>query len=408
MKIETSREGNFTLLHLEGRLDRERAEHLSVTIEQLLQRGARSLRIDLAEVSYMSSAATRVFNRWQQELALLRGELQLTAMSPAVADGLAVTGWNPAGAGQRRSDPQHSYWHARADLADSGSYEVSEIAPGRTLQCRLHGIPERLALASYQSADCATVSFPSASFGLGLGAIGSGYHECHAHFGELIAASGCIAAFPGDGARMADYLTGSPDGRVPQAVLASGFCCEGEFSHLIRFGPQPEVSAVSLSELIRVALEAAGGRVAGMVMVGEAAGLSGVRLRRSPSDHSSPVRFALPAVREWMLFSPERTHHMTTAVIAGIVARTPDAILSPHLRPLGESKLYGHFHAAVFGYHALPQRTVDLGVLLRMLFTNEPLRDVLHLLWDDRTDGGVPETELIRGVTWTAPIAHPA
>lgn len=410
MRIETTREGNSASLQLEGRLDREWAEHLSVTLEGLLQRGARSLRIDLTRVNYISSAATQVLGRWQQELALLRGELQLTAISPAVAEGFAISGWSPAGGspGLRRSDPQHSYWHTRADFSDCGTYEVSEIGPGKTLKCHLHGIPERLTLARYRSSECVTVSYPSASFGLGVGAIGSDYQQCHPYFGELIAAHGCIAAFPGAGVRMADFITGASEAvKPPQAVLASGFSCEGEFSHLIRFGPQTDAAAVPLSEVVRVALEAAGGRVAGMVILGEAGGVAGVRLRRSPSGENSPVGFSLPAVRDWMLFSPQRTHPMSTALIAGIVARAPDAILSPHLRPLGTSHLYGHFHVAVFGYHAMPQRTVNLGVLLRTLFAGKALRDVLHVVWDDRIDDPVPETELIRGVAWAAPIPHP-
>jgi hypothetical protein len=51
----------------------------------------------------------------------------------------------------------------------------------------------------------------------------------------------------------------------------------------------------------------------------------------------------------------------------------------------------------------LPQRTVELGDLLRGLFLNHQLRDVLHLLWDDRA-GGMGESALVRGVGWVAPI----
>ena len=68
MKIDTAEEGGSTVLRLGGRLDREWAEHLSNTLQDLLRDGARSLVIDLSEVSYVSSAATGVLHagsrRW--------------------------------------------------------------------------------------------------------------------------------------------------------------------------------------------------------------------------------------------------------------------------------------------------------------------------------------------------------
>jgi anti-anti-sigma factor len=82
MKIEASREGGSATLRLGGRLDREGAEHLSNTLEDLLRDGVRSLTIDLGTVTYLSSAATKVLTRWRQELAGLRGEVQLTSLPP--------------------------------------------------------------------------------------------------------------------------------------------------------------------------------------------------------------------------------------------------------------------------------------------------------------------------------------
>ena len=98
---------------------------------------------------------------------------------------------------------------------------------------------------------------------------------------------------------------------------------------------------------------------------------------------------------------------MTTTVIAGVVARAPEGAIAPYLRPLGGMRaLVGHLHAMVFSYHAVPQRTVELSVLLRGFFANHQLRDVLHLIWDDRGDDGVGESALLRGVGWIAPITR--
>jgi hypothetical protein len=49
---------------------------------------------------------------------------------------------------------------------------------------------------------------------------------------------------------------------------------------------------------------------------------------------------------------------------------------------------------------------VELGALARGLFANHQLRDVLHLVWDDRGDAGVGESALVRGVGWISPITQ--
>jgi hypothetical protein len=284
---------------------------------------------------------------------------------------------------------------------------MSSAGPGGSLRCRLRGYPGRLTQAPFGPDDCDTVSFPEGVFGLGLGAIGGSYEDCHERLGELVAVAGCVAYFPSDGARMADYIVA--EGPVPpRVVLASGMTCEGAFSKLVRFSPQPDAGAVPLSELADVSLEATGGKLAGLVIAGETAGLTGARLRRSPAMRDTrPVSFDLPAVREWLSFAPERTYAVTTTLIAGVAARSPEGPLAAQLRPLGGTgRLFGHFHAAVFSYHPLPRRTVDLGELLRDLFRNHQLRDVLHLVWDDRGEAGVSESALVRGVGWVAPITQ--
>ena len=412
MRIDAARDGGSALLQLEGRLDREWAEHLSHALEDLLREGVRSLRIDFAGVTYISSAATTVLSRCHQELAVLRGEVQLTSLPPAVREAFAIAGWEgrfdgTEGPGAGLVDLRQSTWHSQSDLAASGVYELSACSPQRTLTCHLHGDAGRLTRAALQPEDCSVVALPEEAFGIGVGAIGASYEECHSRLGELIAVAGCVAYFPSDGARMADYLVGG--GRVaPRAVLGSGLVCEGGFSQLVRFSPKPDAVSVHLSELASVGLQAVGGNVAGMVIAAETAGLAGTRLRQSPAS-AVPMKFQVPAVREWLSFAPEPTYPLATTLIAGVVARRPQGPIAAHLRPLGETgQLYGHFHAAVFSYHPLPQRTVELGALARSLFASHQLRDVMHLLWDPRGEAGVGESAFLRGVGWVAPIAQVA
>jgi anti-anti-sigma factor len=412
MKIEAAREGGSTVLRLGGRLDREWAEHLSHTLEDLLREGVRSLVIDLSAVTYVSSAAIEVLAYRQQELAALRGDVRLTSIPPAIRETFTIAGWDarPDAAGAtaaRSADLRKSSWQLPALAVKSGQYQTATSTPDGRLTCHLHGQPNRLTQQPVGPEDCAAVTFPADGFGIGLGAIGGSYEACHERLGELIGVAGCLAYFPTDGARLADYLVA--EGPVPpRAVLASGITCRGAFAKLVRFSPRTETEAVPLSEIASVCLDASGGGLAGLVIAGEAAGLTGARLRRSPAGSgASPVRFEVPAVREWLSFAPERTYALTTALIAGVVARAPEGPLAAYLRPLGNGgRLFGHLHAAVFSYRPLPQRTVELGTLVKGFFTDHQLRDVLHLVWDDRDEAGVEESMLLRGVGWVAPITQ--
>jgi anti-anti-sigma factor len=411
MKIDTTRTGGSATLDLEGRLDREWAEHLSDMLAGLLQEGVRSLNIDFSGVTYVSTPATAILAGWRQELAALRGEVRLRSLAPSVREVFAAAGWDSGldltrSSGALTGELRRSSWHTRADFAKNGQYELSSGTAAGALTCRMYGDPGQLARAPFRPDDCRPVDFPEGSFGLGLGAIGGSHAECHERFGELVAVAGCVGYFPTDGARMADYLVGG-GGLTSRAVLASGLSCEGGFAQLMRFSTQPEAEAVTLSELAAVALETTGGKMAGLVIAGETAGLCGARLQRSPGSGAAPVRFEVPAVREWLTFAPERIYSMTTSLIVGVVARSPEGPLGGHLRPLGGTPgLQGHFHAMVFSYHPLPQRTVELPALVAGLFANHQLLDVLHLLWDDRGDIGVSESALVRGVGWLSPITQ--
>ena len=193
---------------------------------------------------------------------------------------------------------------------------MSAAVPDGTLRCRQHGSPDWLRHVPLGPDDCEVVALPANAFGLGLGAIGGAYDDCRDGLGELLAVAGCVAHFPSDGARMADYLVG--DGAVaPRAVLASGLTCEGAFSKLVRFNPQPDVDVVPLSEVLGVCLDAAGGTAAGVVIAAETLGLSGARIRRSPAaPDAAPLEFEVSAVRDWLSFAPERASSLTTILAA--------------------------------------------------------------------------------------------
>ena len=403
LQIEASREGEVALVRLGGRLDRERAEHLSAALAALLQDGARVLEVDFRDVTYVSTAGTRVLEHLQEELAMLRGRVSLVAVTPPVREMLVTSGWDPDALASGRTSGQfrlrQSAWYSRSAAWTSGiPYETANLEQAAPLTCRLHGRPGIHAMAD-DPVDT-VLSTPPAILALGVGAIGTDWNDGAPRLGELIAVSGAAACFPTDGSRRPDYLVAAP-GKPTSFVLGAGISCQGDFSRLIRFSEPHEAGDAPLSELAAVCLHVSGGERAGVVIAAESTTTCGARLRRSPAIE--PMRFDVPSVRDWIAFGPEQQRGVSTVLIAGVIARQGDLGLGEHLRPLGD-ELLGHLNAAVLSYTPMPNRTVDLAGLVRSLFHERELMDVRHLLWDDRGEAAVRETALMRGVAWVAPI----
>ncbi len=422
MKVVTAYEGSWAHVCLTGRLDGEWAEHLSDILDEVLRDGLRSVVLDLAEVDYISSPGTQMLARRYEDFTALRGELRVASPSPVVQRALTAVGMfdklilspdDARATRPRTSGTVHrlSTWFTRDSWRSStvttlhGQYETSAREPGASLACRLYGDPDRMAQGPLQPADCHGVDFPTQIFGLGIGAIGTSYEECHSRFGELMGVAGFVAYLPTDGALVPDYLVGLPE-QPTSTVLASGLTCDGGFSHLVRFRPQANVNAIPLAELAGACLDAVGADAAGLVIVAETAGLVAAALRRSPALPGQPLQFQVPAVRDWLSLTPERTHTGTTTLAVGVVARRPKGPLAAHLRRLAPTGgLHGHFHAVVFSYRPVPQRTVALQAFTAKLFGNQKLRGVHHLLADDRGPAGSGDSEFLRGLCWAAPIS---
>jgi hypothetical protein len=155
--------------------------------------------------------------------------------------------------------------------------------------------------------------------------------------------------------------------------------------------------------------------VAGIVIVAEAAGLIGARLRKSPMapDGSSGASFTHPEIRKWFSFAAEHVYQHSLVVVSGVAARgvlQGDATaLAPLVRPISRHlDLHGHFHAAVFSYRPLKKRRLNLQETIQSLFSEEELQAVLHLIQDDRAISGSGESEFVSGACWVGPIVQVA
>ena len=419
MNISTSQEGGVAVVRLAGRLDGEGALQMSESLDRLLREGRRAVVLDMSGVTYLSSPGTLALQQAHQEYAAARGDLRVAVPSTEAADALGradllsklltvealetqVQGITPGLAADRTRDD----WRVPTALATRGTYEVSTHHPGAELQCRVHGRPDPTVRNWIDSSDYRGFDLPEGTFAVGVGALADNREQAAPRLGEIVAAAGTAAHLPTAGSEVPDFDIGL-GGRAPKAQLVSGLVCDGSFSLLKRFSSPSEHEPIPLSELAHLALDGASSDTAGVVMVAETTGLVGAWLRRSPGIVLFSMYLDVQGIRDWLGTTPQPVHPGTTVLVAGVVSRRPDPALAPHLRPVAAgTDLLGHFHAVVFSYRPVPQRTVVLRTLLTRLYAQQRVRAVLHLFGDDRGTAGAGESGFRRGLCWTGPITR--
>jgi len=408
MEIVTQQLGDALEVKVKGRLDNYWTEHLRGNLEEVIRGGAHGIRLNLSEISFLSSAGVGLLVKFHTQLKGIGGSFIVTSPSERVKQVLDLCRLSPILLAQATpaAPPVHKT-EVRRFLSSAGSFEVMECAPGKPLICERLGDPGLLKGCRFGPADCQTVAFPPSAFGFGLGAFGYGFEDAQTRFGEFLAVSGAAAYLPTDGTNVPDFMVSSGN-LVPEMSVLYGLRCEGGFAHLMRFETAGAEGPISLAGLARTALEVSGAPAIGMVMVVESAGLVGAALRRSPGTAMgvNDAPFKYPEVRSWLSFSTERLYSRSLALISGVAATSECAPLAPLLRPLGgEGLQLGHFHAAAFSYRPLQKGSIDLKTTVTTLFETETLQGVLHLLTDARLAAGPQQSEFVRGACWVGAAA---
>src|SRR5262245_24710921 len=191
-------------LRVNGRLDAHWADHLTRAIEEILHGGAHHLRVDMSDVSYMSSAGVRVLLRFRKQAQQLSGSFVVVQPSVAVRTVLEMAGLVVLFGEEapRVAAPPQS----RQFEVEGIRFESFELERGATLRCRMVGDPLKLQSTGYGPGDCRTIETGPSTMVVGLGAFGRDYQECRGRFGELLAAGGIAAYLPTDGTNHPDYL----------------------------------------------------------------------------------------------------------------------------------------------------------------------------------------------------------
>ncbi len=393
-------------LQLKGRLDANWADRVGSAIESAIRAGQHHIDLDLAQVDYLSSAGIRVLVKYYKQLTTAHGTLRVVRPTEAVLSVLQLSGIAGLLAAAAKTPPraespaQISRWER-----NGVAFEAHDQQPGRVLDGRLHGRPEKFAAGQLSAVESSRVRFDAEVFGLGLGAFGSGPEDARGRYGEFLAVAGAAVAQPTDGSSVPDFQV--IEGQfVPEVSLLYGLTARGGFARLLRFeAAQSERQVIALAELVEAALENLQTPAAGFAILAESASVVGATLRQSPALAAGKSPWTFPGVRDWLSFTTERTDERDVALILGFAMGEPAGEATQFFRKIGPgTTAQGHFHAAVFPYRPLPKGNLNLKESVAGLLATESAQTVMHLLADEREFEGVGQTDLMRGACWAGPL----
>ena len=407
MEIATQQNGDVLDVKIKGRLDNYWTEHLRQNLEEMVRGGAHGIRLNLSEISFLSSAGVGLLVQCHTQLKAIGGSFVVSNPSERVKKVLELCKLTPLLLAEARPVSTVHKLEVRRFSSPTGSFEVTECSSGGTMVCQRIGDPSLLTGCRFSELDCRTLVFPPTVFGLGLGAFGEGFDDAQARFGEFLAVGGAAAYLPTDGTNVPDFMVATGE-LVPELNVLYGLSCQAEFTHLMRFETSGLETPISLAEVVRAAFEVVSAPTIGLVILAESAGLVGAALRRSPAAAavSKNAPFQYPEIRSWLSFSAERLYTRSLALVSGVAAQSECPSLDAFLRPLSNGGLIGHFHAAAFSYRPLKKGMLDLTTMVQELFETETLQGVLHLLTDGRAAAGAHQSEFVRGACWIGAAAE--
>ncbi len=413
MDIQKKKLGDWTEISVSGRLDAERAGHLERELEESVRGGEHRICLELARVSFLSSAGIRILVKVYQTLERLGGRLAIMDPSPEVRGVLEMTGLSTtllAAAPDDRKDarPPEGGENDGQPSSELPAVSVFPLAPGASLSFRLIGDPGCLADASFEPSDAVPIEAVKNRFAFGLGAMGGGAEDLADCFGEFLAVGGSAAYLPtSGGSRVPDYML-AEGSLVPRVRALYAGVLDGSFSQMLRFDVRAGETAVPMSRILGQLFQIDASPAIGWVMVAETAGLIGAALKKSPvlgRRGKADSLFSHPDVRDWISFTPEHAFARSLVLAVGVTSRTEGSEWNSFLRPLRPGgPLRGHAHAAAFDFRALPQGQLPLDETVSALYQDGKILGLLHLISDGREITGSGESLFTRGAVWFGPI----
>jgi len=405
-KLEIKKEfrDNILELQLKGRLDAYSSVLLSEKIEIEIRSGHYDISLNLKEINYISSAGIRILVKYYKQLKTVNGQLTISSISDEAKSVLEMVGLHDLLSNE--VSVQEDEEADEESLSKSGMlYTRNVLQEGSKLKCRLHGNPGKVHSSDFTDKELRKEKFLENKYGIGFGAFGHDFEDCSKRFGEFIGIGDSLAYLPSDGSNTPDYTlkTGK---LIPEINMLYGIIFEGMFSELFHFKPDSENGSISFSNLINDISSFSKFDTAGYVMISETSGIIGASFVKPPTKLEpgySPFRF--PEIRDYMNFTTEPEFNNMLTVTVGISVKDPPDEYKNILRPLSEKlKIWGHFHTAVFYFHPIGKKQVNLNETILSLFETDKIQQVLHLINDERHITGIGESEFVHGRCWVGQL----
>lgn len=388
-----------------GRLDAESAGELRLAVSEEVRRGRQAITLDLAAVTFLSSAGIRVLFETQREARRAGGDCIVTAASDPVRKVLELTRLDTilmrqaATTAVPMASPQKQSRDIEIGRVRLIGLEAREVPP---LRIRWLGATPAL---TGDPGPGERLRLEPTTMVIGLAAI-SGDSAVRESAGESLAACGAMYHRPPRPFAMVDYVLGTGD-LVPEIEMLTGVAWEGVPACRGVFEPASDAVSIGIDDLVGALLEAAGPGPLAVVFVGDVHGLVAAELIR-PLAEATPIDHPLVGTREaaarWLSFSREPIHAGRTAMIVGIVAQDGSDTCTAGLAPIGTRGVVGHLHAVVFPHRPTGRTAGDIAKVVADLATSEPIA-VVHLMTDDRPVLGDGLSHLVRGSFWVGRAA---
>src|SRR5262245_23446072 len=185
MEITQQLNGDVLDMKASGRVDGYWADHLERALADAVSAGHHRVRLDCADVNFMSSAGIAVLMKFRKELARIDGKFLVVNPSKPVATTLALARLSDllvegppkpaaaAGAAVARPEPA-----VRKRTIDNTAYEIYDLDARATLECRAVGDTRLLSTGAFTEAHALSSDAAPPAFAVGIGAFGDSFDDC--------------------------------------------------------------------------------------------------------------------------------------------------------------------------------------------------------------------------------------
>ncbi len=414
MNIKTQTTPHSLLLFLQGRLDAFGSGELQKAADTHLQDSLACCVLDMAEVSYISSAGIRVLLALAKKLKARNGLLALAGLQSYCREVIEMTGFASA-------FPVYPTWTEAAAACEKKQAGAQVLPPVETLQLEhgtltiLPGDPAPGAaeiLGDIKDVLYSRVSheklfskrFFETEYSIGLGGLGNHRDDFFQIMGEMITIGGTMVWLPTDGHDTPDFLIPKTDGGHVMIRTGYNVALSGAFNETLLYtASAPE--GVSISALYHDLFAMARQRrpdfkgVLGLAIRAEMATVLGSGITKSPITTFAPPNGEMithPAnIKEWFDCDTEPRHQNVTALVCGIGADLTgdlsgfdqtelNKVFYLHPANVGNKTEILHNHAVVFEGLPMPAFPCRFEDEIRRVVTEGNYVDMRHLLDSSR------------------------